>query len=232
MSLDPRDMQFVEVNSESEITGAIFSSGTFIHCRAERTIWYADNGAAPSRTNLTLADITQSTATASVQDSASGNFHTTTITLTNLVVSVVSVTTGNGVGGTKIFDFPEGRISFLGGSFIGSISIAAAKQADFTDATPEGDIGIGTVAPANADAFGTDATDDDFCTGAAFLMAAYADSDVRCASEPSAFFDGTTTPKDAYVNVLVDAADIDDGVTTEVLINGTVTLNWVFLGDV
>lgn len=155
----------------------------------------------------------------------------TVITLTNTPVSVVSVTTGNGVGGTKIYDFPAGYIRNHGCVANLAISIATANQADFTDATPEGDIGIGTVAPANADALGTDATDDDFATATAFTMSAYADSSVTLPPESAANFDGTSTAKDLYVNVLVDAADIDDGATSEVLISGTVTVLWSLIGD-
>ena len=62
-------------------------------------------------------------------------------------------------------------------------------------------------------------------------MASYADASVTCPSEAIQQFDGKATAKDVYANVLVDAADIDDGVTTEVLLTGTVTLNWALLGD-
>lgn len=155
----------------------------------------------------------------------------TVLTLTNTPVSVVSVTTGNGVGGTKIYDFPAGYIQNHGCIADLSISIATANQADFTDGTPEGDIGIGTVAPANADALGTDATDDNFATATAFTMSAYVDSSVTLPPEASANYNGTSTAIDLYVNVLVDAADIDDGTTTEVLISGTVTVLWSLIGD-
>ena len=155
----------------------------------------------------------------------------TVITLSSTPVTVTSVTTGNGVGGTKIYDFPEGYIQNHGCLADLSITIATADQADFTDGTPEGDIGIGTVAPANADALGTDATDDDFATATAFTMSSYTDSSVTCPPEASANFDGTSTAKDLYVNVLVDAADIDDGTASTVYISGTVTVLWSLLGD-
>src|SRR3972149_7532943 len=155
----------------------------------------------------------------------------TRLQLASVPVTVVSVTTGAGVGGTKIYDLPEGRILMLGCMADLSIEIATAKQADFTDATPEGDIGIGTVAPANADALGTDATDDDFSTAAAFTMAAYADASVQCPSEVSLQVNGVSTPIDMYLNVLVDAADIDNDATTEVLVSGIIQFYWINLGD-
>lgn len=155
----------------------------------------------------------------------------TTLRLASVPVSVVSVTTGAGVGGTKIYDFPAGRLLMFGCMADLSLQIAEADQAAFTDATPEGDVGIGTVAPANADAFGTDATDDDFATGAAFVMDAYADASVQCPSENSLQKDGTSTAIDMYLNMLVDAADIDNDVTTTVYVSGLVTFYWINLGD-
>ena len=74
-----------------------------------------------------------------------------------------------------------------------SLAVASAKQADFTDATPEGDAGIGSVAPENADALGTDATDDDFATATAFTMSAFA-ATVDCPSEASLQFEVTPPP--------------------------------------
>ena len=160
-------------------------------------------------------------------------FHQTEFTLTNAPLSVVSVTTGNGVGGLKIYDFPEGYINVLGTTSSLSISVATANQADFTDNAPEGDIGIGTVLPANADALGTDATDDDLATAAAFTMTAWTDASV--VNPPDAatlLLDGSSTAKDVNVNILVDASDIDDGTTSEVLATGTIKVVWLNLGDI
>lgn len=168
-------------------------------------------------------------ATVTSVEKSMGTVHQTVLTLASTPVSVVSVTTGNGVGGTKIYDFPEGYINVLG--CVANLTLAVETQGDFTDATPEGDVGIGSVAPANADALGTDATDDDYATATAFTMDAYAAS-VACPPDAAgALFDGTSTAKDVYVNVLVDAADIDDGATTNVLVSGTVTITWINLGD-
>lgn len=158
--------------------------------------------------------------------------HKTILKLTDVPVSIVSVTTGNGVGGRTLYTMPQGRIAFLGGMANLSCRVHADDQEDYTDATPEGDLGIGTLAPANANALGTDATDDNLCTAAAFTMAAFEDASVHCASEASGQqFDGTSTPKDVVLTALVDAADIDDGVTTTLLVSGTVELLWSNLGD-
>lgn len=170
--------------------------------------------------------------TVTVKETFVGPFRQTVLTLVNTPVAIVSVTTGAGVGGTKVYDFPAGHINVLGTVGDLSIAVASAEQANFTDNAPEGDIGIGSAAPANADALGTDATDDDFATATAFTMAAFEDASVTLPPDAASYkLDGTGTAKDVFVNVLVDAADIDDGVTTEVLVSGTIRICWLALGD-
>lgn len=158
-----------------------------------------------------------------------GAVHKTVFTLDELQVDVTSTTDGNGVGGTKIYDFPEGYIQIHGCT--ANLSLGVLTEDDFTDGTPEGDIGIGTVAPANADALGTDATDDNIATATAFAMTDYVDASVSLPPETSLNIDGTATAVDLYVNALVDAADIDDSTTGELLVSGTITLVWSHLGD-
>lgn len=161
------------------------------------------------------------------------SMHRTELTLTNVPLPLVSVTTGAGVGGITIYTFPQGRIAFQGGMANLSIAVATAKQADFTDATPEGQLGVGTLAPANADALGTDATDDNLCTAADYTMSSYVDASVVCPSEASGQqFDGTATAINVVLTGLVDAADVDNDVTTEALVSGTIILHWQNLGDV
>lgn len=184
----------------------------------------------------TLADVvdpgatagTKNGSTVDVIESGDGAVHKTVFTLNSTPVTVTSVTTGNGVGGTLLYTFPEGYIKTLG--CIADLSIAVETQGDFTDGTPEGDVGIGTVAPANADALGTDATDDNIATSTAFTMSSYA-ATANVPSEADLLIDGTSTAGAVYLNALVDAADIDDDTATDLLFSGTVTLVWANLGD-
>lgn len=163
-------------------------------------------------------------------EQGNGVIHKTILQIESLNVNVVSVTTGNGVGGSKVYDFPEGRVLILGTMADLTLAIPTASQADFTDATPAGDIGVGTLAPANADGLGTDATDDDLCTATAFTMSAYT-ATPEIPSEASLQHDGTSTAKDMLVNILVDAGDIDDDTTGEVLVSGVIVCTWINLGD-
>ena len=156
--------------------------------------------------------------------------HKTVLTLQDVPLSVVSVTTGNGVGGITVYDFPEGYIAVHGAS--AELSLGVETQADFTDGTPEGDLGLGTLAPANADALGTDATDDNLCTATAFTMSSYVDSDINLPPDAAGInIDGTTTAVNAVLTALVDAADIDDDTTTNLIVNGKITIVWSNLGD-
>ncbi len=157
-----------------------------------------------------------------------GVVHQTILTLASTPLSIVSVTTGAGVGGIKVYDFPQGRILLLG--CMADLALGIETEADFTDATPEGDIAVGSVAPADADGLGTDPTDDDMSTATAFTMAAY-DALVSIPSEASLQFDGVTTAIDMLVNALVDAADIDDDTTTNLLVSGSIIFHWINLGD-
>jgi hypothetical protein len=172
--------------------------------------------------------IAQCSAVESVDESGR---HKTILTLADAPLPIVSVSTANGVGGLKIYNMKEGYIKFEGAIANLALRIATAKQADFTDAIPEGDLGIGTAAPVDADALGTDATDDNICTAAGFTCSAYAASDIKLPSEADLLVDGTTAAVGVYLNGLVDAADIDDDVTTEVLVSGTITMYWTNLGD-
>lgn len=172
-------------------------------------------------------------ATISVEEKLdqSGQIHKSILTLTDCPLPIVSVTTGNGVGGLKIYDMPTGYIKFLGGDADLSIEVHADNQADYTDNTPEGQLAVGTVAPANADALGTDATDDNLLTAADFTMAAFADAEVLLAAEADLEINGLGTAVDVYLNGLVDAADIDDDTTSEILVSGRIVLIWQNMGD-
>lgn len=199
---------------------SVFTAGTAICTLNDLT---TDTIALPS------AGIANATEVVAVEQ-GDGVVHKTILQIESLNVDVVSVTTGAGVGGSKVYDFPKGRILILGTMADLTLAIPTASQADFTDATPEGDIGVGTVAPANADALGTDATDDDLCTATAFTMSAFT-ATPEVPSEASLQHDGTTTAKDMFVNLLVDAGDIDDDTTGEVLVSGVIVCTWINLGD-
>lgn len=160
-----------------------------------------------------------------------GGIRQTVLTLTNAALPIVSVTTGAGVGGVTLYTMPEGYIYMLGCVAALTWAIPASEQADFTDATPEGQMGIGTLAPANADALGTDATDDNLATAADITGTDFAGA-VNLASEAPLAYDGTATAMPVVLTGLIDAGDIDDSATSSINVSGTVTLTYVWRGDV
>lgn len=149
-------------------------------------------------------------------------------TFTNLPISVAAAGAAAGVGGTKFYDMPEGWIHFS--TCVGSFTLTVETEADFTDGTPEGQIGVGSAAPANADALGTDSTDDEALQAADFTMAAYV-ANVNAPFTGGANLNGTATAVDLFFNILVDAADIDNDATTNVFVSGTLDLVWTLVGD-
>lgn len=157
------------------------------------------------------------------------NFHKTVLTLTDVEVAVSDSNVG---GGTKILDFPEGRLLVLGAvasvNFTTTSTLASTLNAGVTLSW-----GVGTV-QTTTQASGTLATTQQdlipatAATSSATINVAGATASAALAS--SAQFDGTTTAKDAYINIGVPTAtDIDGDATVKV--NGTVTITWVYLGD-
>lgn len=153
------------------------------------------------------------------------------LTLDSVSVAITSTSTANGFGGIKLYNYPSSHLYTLGAVCELSISIPSADQADYTDATPEGDLGLGTVIIANADAMGTDATDDNIATANSFTMAAYADALVPLEPEGVGYADNVAGTRAANLNVLVDAADIDNDVATTVEVSGTIIINYIALGS-
>lgn len=234
-TVDQTNFETIETFTTTDDNGATLIATEDANYSFACTVFTAGT-AAVTLTNLSSEAVASESAgiaalaTVTAEEQGDGILHKTILRLASVPVSVVSVTTGAGVGGTKVYDFPQGRILALGTMSDLSFVIAAGDQADFTDATPEGDVGVGTVAPANADALGTDATDDDFSTATAITMAAYS-GNVQCPSEAALQFNGVSTAIDMFVNALVDAADIDDDTTSTVYVSGTIIITWTNLGD-
>lgn len=156
--------------------------------------------------------------------------HKTIIKMESTPITIAVTTTAAGVGGTIVYNHPQGRILILGTQSQLAFNVATADEADYTDATPEGNVGVGTLAPANDDALGTDATDDNLGTAVDLTLANFTGS-VNVVSEASLQFDGTTTAMNVVVNALIDAGDIDDGVTTTIYVSGNIIITWINLGD-
>lgn len=153
--------------------------------------------------------------------------HQTVLTLTDLAQSV---TNGTEYQGTKIYDFPAGRILVLG--VTASIAQKTTSALDTTlNASSTGALSIGTAAASNVT---LDNAMADLLPSTAFTSSAtinVAGTAVGSALAASAQFDGTGTAKDVYINTSYATTTDVDGNATQTL-TGTVTITWINLGDI
>lgn len=157
-----------------------------------------------------------------------GHFKSTTLTLTDTPVPLVDEAGVIAYGGLKIYDFPQGYLYIQ--SAVADLAIT--KSSAGVNVDWDGDIGFGTAAAGNdADLTGTE---QDIIPKTATPQAAAGATTgdgVSTATE-HAIHDGTGGAKDLYVNLLVDDADHDvTGAACDLILNGTVTINWIFMGD-
>lgn len=150
----------------------------------------------------------------------------TTLTLDNVAQTVVN---GTEYQGTKIYDFPECRMYVVGA--VATLKQKTTSALDSTlNASSTGAIGLGT-ATASATTLATAMQDiiptTAFTSSSAVNVAGTAVSAVLAAA---AFFDGTGTAKDLYLNTAYATTGDVDGDATQT-ISGTVVITWQNLGD-
>ena len=154
-----------------------------------------------------------------------GPFCQTTLRLNNVPQAVVN---GTEYQGTKIYDFPAGRISVLG--------VTATLQQKTTSAilttlnSGTGAISLGT---ATASATTLASTMVDLLPSTAFTSSTVinvAGTAVSNALAAGAQFNGTATPIDVFLNTAYATTTDVDGNATQT-ISGTVVITWVALGD-
>lgn len=126
----------------------------------------------------------------------------------------------------KFFDFPEGQIEISGCT----VNLALTKSAAGVNDDWDGDFSVGTVAAA-ADATLT-STEANIVATTATPQAVAGATTAKGIAAATVRLDGTTTPVDLYLNVLVDDADQDVTTTpTNLIANGTITVTYANLGD-
>lgn len=170
-------------------------------------------------------------ATVSAAEYGFGGFlHQTVLTLTALPLTLADSDGANGAG-VKIYDFPAGQITILGAT--GSVAeTTTSTLASTLNASKTYNWGVGTTTQASATLATTEQDIIPTTNGtssATINVAGAASGGVRTAAP--AQFDGTATAIDAYFNVGIAAdADIDGAATTTW--TGTITITWLFNGDV
>lgn len=153
----------------------------------------------------------------------------TVLTLTNTPVVLADAAGVVAYGGLKILDLPEGAILFLGAS----VNLALTKSSAGVNADWDGDFSLGTVTASNNATLSS--TEADLIPSTATPQASAGATTAKGAStstEAPKVFDGTSTAKDVYLNILVDDADHDVTTTPcNIIANGTITILWSLLGD-
>ena len=167
-------------------------------------------------------------ASVAVEEKGNGVIHQTVLTLTDLAITMRDVEQG---GGAQIYTFPKGRILFLGGS--GQITTTTTSAIATTlNSGVTCNWGVGTVTQANATLA---TTEQDLITVAAFVSSTVIDVAPAAATAspgPASLtpYAGVSTETAAFLNLAVaGATDIDADATTTS--SGTITLNWINLGE-
>lgn len=177
------------------------------------------------------AEIGAKNGTTVVEEVVDGIFRKVKLTCT---ATPIAMTDESGVvlwGGTKVYDFPSGLLSFMGASLIGSVAWTTGN----VTALYEGDVALGTTIATNNNALAT--TEQNLLATSATAAATAKVGPINAASAPALFtatgnsiVDGRATAADMYLNVLVDenAANDDD----VALFTGTIEFIYGILGSV
>lgn len=157
-----------------------------------------------------------------------GAVHTTTITFADRAIALTDEAGVVAYGGSKIYDLPEGAILFLGAT----TDIALTKSSAGVNATWDGDFGIGTATAGNDATLATTEQNLLPTTATPQAVAGVTTSDGESTTSENVVINGTGTALDVYLNYLVDDADHDvTGTACNLIVNGTVTVTWINLGD-
>lgn len=162
-------------------------------------------------------------------ENGSASNHQTILTFVNTPVPLVDEAGVVAYGGLKVYDFPIGRILWLGAV----ADLALTKSSTGVNANWDGDVGLGTVTATNDNALAT--TEQNLIPTTATPQAVAGATTADCqstATESGTIHDGSSTAIDAFLNLLVDDADHDVTTTPcNLIVNGTITMSWANLGD-
>ena len=150
----------------------------------------------------------------------------TVLTLNKVSIATVDATTAGAHGSLKLYDFPECNLLFLGATC--DLTLLAGAGGITDTAAVVASIGTAQLATDNATLTGTEA--DLIASTAGTLTAGAGTVKGKTVTAGVAVFDGTSTAKDAWLNLAVpDAGSTANDTLT---VSGTVTLVWANLGDV
>lgn len=149
----------------------------------------------------------------------------TVITLSGRSVTMTDAGAAGSHGSVQLFDFPAGNLFFLGATCNLTLTAGVGGITD-TAAVVVG-VGTATLATDNATLTGTEA--DLVPSTAATLTAGVGAGKGKSLTAGAVAFDGTSTAKDAWLNIAVP--DAGSTANDTITVSGTVTLVWANLGD-
>lgn len=162
----------------------------------------------------------------SAQTIGNGVVNKTVLTLENTAIPLVDEAGVVAYGGLKVFDLPEGLVQILGAV----ADLAVTKSSAGVNNDFDGDFAVGTVTASNNNTLS--ATEANIIASTATPQAAAGATTAKGVSTAVLTLDGTATAVDVYLNALVDDADHDVTTTpASLIVNGTITLSWIHLGD-
>ena len=174
----------------------------------------------------------------SVVEKGNGSVHKTVITMDEMPVISTdgsSPATDGAWGTQQLYTFPQGHINVLGRHIIfptGGLEAVTGGGTGFST-TADFEIGVGTVAAAQAAQFDLNGGDEEDVIAAmvAALTSKTSDADEITVSGTAATVDGSTAAVEYHLNFrTVD--DADHGTVSDVLlVSGTFTILWTCLGD-
>lgn len=150
----------------------------------------------------------------------------TVITLSGLEVTMTDAGAAGCHGSVKLYDFPACNLLFLGGTCSLTLTAGAGGISDTAAAVLA--VGTATVGVDNATLTLTEA--DLIPSAAATLTAGVGTGAGKTVTAGVVVFDGTSTAKDAWLNIAVP--DADSTANDTFTVSGTITLVWSNLGDV
>jgi hypothetical protein len=162
-----------------------------------------------------------------VTEEGAGPIHKTVLTFDDVAFALVDEAGVVAYKGTKVYDMPAGNILVLGAT----ADLALTKSSAGVNADWDGDFGVGTVTASNNSTLSS--TEQNIIPTTATPQAVAGATTAKGINAAAiAPLDGTATAIDIYLNFLVDDADHDVTSTPcNLVVNGTLTIHWIQLGD-
>lgn len=202
-------------------------NNTLVHSDEQGDTFVAEAGSEVDFSEATVLlpgqDNPGAAATGMTVTESSMGVNKTVITLSAISVTMTDATTAGNQGSKELYDLPAGNILFLGG--ITNLTTLAGVGGVSDTAALVGAVGSAVASNADATLTGTEANIIPSSTG---TLAAGAGT-LKGKSTAPVTLDGTSSAVKVYLNLAIPDAGSTGNDT--IVVNGTVTLFWMNLGD-